>query len=87
MIEHKHFEFLTGSKSVVTFEYPDDWNREKEAYYTINDEKNNHLYQLYDKLGKEEKNIVFGGRLGLYQYYDMDDIIKLSLEMVTKEIK
>ncbi|MCI8394333.1 MAG: UDP-galactopyranose mutase [Bacilli bacterium] len=87
VIEHKHFEFLTGSKSVVTFEYPDDWNREKEAYYTINDEKNNHLYQLYDKLGKEEKNIVFGGRLGLYQYYDMDDIIKLSLEMVTKEIK
>ena len=82
VIEHKHFEFMTGNnKTVVTFEYPDDWDPSKEAYYVINDDKNNKLAEEYRKLSEKEKNVIFGGRLAEYKYYDMDDVIKRALEI------
>ena len=82
VIEHKHFEFMTGNnKTIVTFEYPDDWDPSKEAYYVINDDKNNKLAEEYRKLSEKEKNVIFGGRLAEYKYYDMDDVIKRALEI------
>ena len=70
-----------NGKTVVTFEYPDDWDPSKEAYYVINDDKNNKLADEYRKLGEKEKNVIFGGRLAEYKYYDMDDVIKRALEI------
>ena len=82
VIEHKHFEFISGTdKTVVTYEYPDDWDSTKEAYYVINDDKNNELAEKYTKLAAKEKNVIFGGRLAEYKYYDMDDVIKRALEI------
>jgi len=64
IIEHKHFEFNENApKTVITREYPDNWNREKEPYYPINNDKNNSLYEKYQNLAKENKNVIFGGRL------------------------
>lgn len=82
VIEHKHFdETSISDKTVVTYEYPEDWTPEKEAYYVINDDKNNKLADEYRKLAEKEKNVVFGGRLAEYKYYDMDDIIYKALEI------
>ena len=82
VIEHKHFEFDTTSpKTVVTFEYPDDYNGENEPYYVINDDKNNSLAEKYRELASREENAIFGGRLAEYKYYDMDDVIKRALEI------
>ena len=82
VIEHKHFEFDTTSpKTVVTFEYPDDYNGENEPYYVINDDKNNELAEKYRELASREENVIFGGRLAEYKYYDMDDVIKRALEI------
>ena len=80
VIEHKHFENTVSPKTVVTYEYPDDWSPEKEAYYVINDEKNNLLADKYRELSKKEKKVIFGGRLAEYKYYDMDDVIKAAFE-------
>lgn len=81
VIEHKHFEFDTTSpKTVVTYEYPVDYISGMEKYYTINDDKNNKLANEYKKLAFQEKNIIFGGRLAEYKYYDMDDVIKSAFE-------
>lgn len=87
IIEHKHFEYGTQPKTVITKEYPDNWTREKEPYYPINNEKNNTLYEKYKKIAEEEKNVIFGGRLGQYKYYDMHKIIEEALNCVEKEIK
>lgn len=77
VIEHKHFEFNSyNSKTVITYEYPSDYEDGMEKYYTINDDKNNRLADEYRKLALSEKNIIFGGRLAEYKYYDMDDVIK-----------
>lgn len=84
VIEHKHFEYGKQKKTVVTFEYPDNWQPNKEAYYTINDEKNNKLANKYRELASKEKNVIFGGRLAEYKYYDMDDVIKSALEQAKK---
>ena len=82
VIEHKHFEFVQdNNKTIVTYEYPDDWNPEKEAYYVINDDKNNALAEEYRKLAAKEEKVIFGGRLAEYKYYDMDDVIKKALEI------
>lgn len=82
VIEHKHFEFVQdNNKTIVTYEYPDDWNPEKEAYYVINDDKNNALAEEYRKLATKEEKVIFGGRLAEYKYYDMDDVIKKALEI------
>ncbi len=77
VIEHKHFEFDTTSpKTVVTFEYPSDYKEGMEKYYTVNDDKNNELAEKYRELASKEENVIFGGRLAEYKYYDMDDVIK-----------
>ena len=80
VIEHKHFESTPSKKTVVTYEYPDDWTEEKEAYYVINDEKNNNRKEEYQKLVKQEQNVIFGGRLAEYKYYDMDDVIRSAMD-------
>ena len=78
-IEHKHFEFGKQPVTYVTKEYPADWKPGDEAYYPVNDEKNQKLYARYAELAKKEKNVIFGGRLAEYKYYDMDDVIKRAL--------
>ena len=75
IIEHKHFEFGQQPDTVITREYPREWKRGDEPYYPVNDEKNAALYQKYLRLAAGQKNVLFGGRLGQYQYYDMDKVI------------
>ena len=79
IIEHKHFEFGKQEKTVITKEYPSEWKAGDEPYYPVNDEKNNKLYEKYRKLTEKEINVIFGGRLGKYKYYDMDKIIEKVL--------
>lgn len=86
IIEHKHFEFGTQPKTVVTREYPQKWVRGDEPYYPMNDDKNNSLYAKYKELAEKEKNVIFGGRLGQYQYYDMDDVIAAALACAKNEL-
>ena len=81
-IEHKHFEFGKQPVTYVTKEYPADWKPGEEAYYPVNNDKNQKLYSQYSELAKKEYNVIFGGRLAEYKYYDMDDVIKSALEMV-----
>ena len=85
IIEHKHFEFGTQKKTVITREYPDNWTSEKEPYYPINNEKNNELYEKYKDLSEKEPNVIFGGRLGQYKYYDMHKVIEEALNCVKNE--
>ena len=85
IIEHKHFDFGTQPDTVITKEYPATWNKGDEPYYPINDERNTNLYQEYAKLAADEKNVIFGGRLGNYRYYDMDKVIEAALTAVEKE--
>ena len=88
VIEHKHFEFDTTSpKTVITFEYPADYKEGMEKYYTVNDDKNNELADKYRDLSKKEENVIFGGRLAEYKYYDMDDVIKSAFECIKEELK
>ena len=87
VIEHKHFEFGTQSITYVTKEYPADWQLGEEAYYPVNDDRNQKLYQKYLDLAKQENNVIFGGRLGEYKYYDMDKVIESVLNLVKKELK
>ena len=86
IIEHKHFEFQTGEGTVITREYPATWQKGDEPYYPINDEKNGALYAQYAELAKKEANVLFGGRLGQYKYYDMDKVIRSALDMVKEEL-
>ena len=79
IIEHKHFEFGAQSRTVISKEYPSEWVEGAEAFYPVNDEKNNNLYQTYQKIENGEKNVIFGGRLAEYKYYDMDQVIEKSL--------
>lgn len=83
-IEHKHFEFGTQPVTYVTKEYPADWQPGEEAYYPVNNERNQRLYEQYAALAAEEKNVIFGGRLAEYKYYDMDDVIASALDMVRR---
>lgn len=85
VIEHKHFEYGTGDKTVITKEYPADWKIGDEPYYPVNNDKNNELFEKYKELASKEKNIIFGGRLGNYKYYDMHQVIEAALESVEKE--
>ena len=86
IIEHKHFEFGTQPGTVITREYPAEWRRGDEPYYPVNDEKNTKLYAGYLELAGKEKNVLFGGRLGQYRYYDMDKVIRAALDMVRSEL-
>ena len=82
VIEHKHFEFdSTSPKTVITFEYPSNYEDGMEKYYTINDDKNNQLAEAYKKLSEKENKVIFGGRLAEYKYYDMDDVIKAAMTL------
>ena len=88
IIEHKHFEFGKGDKdkTVITREYPADWKRGDEPYYPVNDKRNNSLYKEYQNLAsKEAENVIFGGRLGQYRYYNMDQVIAAALRTVKEE--
>ena len=90
IIEHKHFEFGKGDKdkTVITREYPADWHRGDEPYYPINNQRNNELYKQYAKLASEEaNNVIFGGRLGQYRYYNMDQVLHAALTAVKEEFK
>ena len=84
IIEHKHFEFGTQPKTVISREYSAEWKPGDEPYYPVNDEKNGALYQQYKALADAECGVIFGGRLGEYKYYDMDKVIESALNMVQK---
>lgn len=86
IIEHKHFEFGTQSQTVITREYPATWQLGDEPYYAVNDAKNNDMYQKYVSLASQQKNLFFGGRLGMYKYFDMDDTILAAWDLVAKII-
>ena len=85
IIEHKHFEFGTQPKAVISREYPSEWTEGMEPYYPVNDERNQTLYQRYADLAKQE-NVIFGGRLGEYKYYDMDKVIEAAMLRFEKEM-
>lgn len=85
IIEHKHFEFGRQPKTVISREYSSEWKVGMEPYYPVNDEKNNALYEQYRTLAAREKNVIFGGRLGQYKYYDMDKVIAAALEAAEQE--
>ena len=85
VIEHKHFENNDSDKTVITYEYPVDYEEGMEKYYTINDEKNNSLAEKYRELASKEEKVVFGGRLAEYKYYDMDDVIKSAMNLYEME--
>lgn len=84
IIEHKHFEFGTQKKTVITKEYPQEWDESKEPYYPINDDKNMKLLAKYKNLASTETNVIFGGRLAEYRYYDMHQVIASALRKVKK---
>lgn len=81
IIEHKHFEFGTQPKTVISKEYPVEWKYGMEPYYPINNERNIAIYQQYKALADQEENVYFGGRLGMYQYFDMDKVILAAWQL------
>lgn len=87
IIEHKHFEYGDQEKTIITKEYPTNWDKNEEPYYPINDKRNNELYEKYKKLSQNDNKVIFGGRLGEYKYYDMDKVIEAVLKCVKKELK
>ncbi|WP_195486832.1 UDP-galactopyranose mutase [Lacticaseibacillus paracasei] len=85
IIEHKHFEFGKGNrgKTVITHEYPANWTKGDEPYYPVNNSENNHLFTQYRELATQETpQVAFGGRLGLYRYYNMDQVITAALQFL-----
>lgn len=86
IIEHKHFEFGKQEKTVISREYSSEWKVGMEPYYPVNNDANNALFGEYKKLAEKEDRVIFGGRLGNYQYYDMDKVIEAALELVSKEL-
>ena len=86
IIEHKWFEFGGGDKTVISREYSSEWQVGDEPYYPINDDKNSELYSKYKALAENIENVIFGGRLGEYKYYDMDTVIAAALELCKKEL-
>ena len=86
IIEHKHFTFGTQPKTVISREYSAEWKPGDEPYYPVNDAKNGALYQQYKALAEAEPNVLFGGRLGEYKYYDMDKVIEAALACAKREL-
>lgn len=86
IIEHKYFEFQKSKKTVITKEFPAAWKSGAEPFYPVNDEKNSAVYKKYEKLAKEEKNVIFGGRLATYRYLDMDDVIAEAIQAAQQEV-
>lgn len=93
IIEHKHFEFgcqnggTPTDTTIITKEYPATWNKGDEPYYPMNDDKNNALYAKYKSLAEKEEKVIFGGRLGMYKYFDMHNVVAEALKLVESEIK
>ena len=85
IIEHKHFDNAESEKTIITKEYPKTWSKGEEAYYPINDDKNSELFKKYKDKADKEENIIFGGRLGMYQYFDMWKVIEVTLNIVEEE--
>ena len=85
IIEHKHFEFGTQDKTVISYEYPTEWQEGMEPYYPVNDEQNAALYRRYADLAQTRPDVIFGGRLGQYKYYDMDKVIRATFEILRCE--
>jgi len=85
IIEHKHFEFGTQPKTVVTREYPEKWEQGCEPYYPVNDVRNSEIFEKYRQMADNEKGVTFAGRLGEYRYYDMHHIVQRALEMAALE--
>ncbi len=86
IIEHKHFEQSGGDNTIITKEYPQDWDKSKEKFYPVNNQVNNELYLKYEKI-IDKKRYIFGGRLAKYKYYDMHQVIGSALSVAEKEIK
>ena len=92
IIEHKWFEFGKDDKgndlpkTVISKEYSSEWKLGDEPYYPVNDEKNSDLYGKYKKMADKEENVIFGGRLGEYKYYDMDKVVRAALDASKKEL-
>ena len=86
IIEHKHFEFGNQEKTIITKEHSKTWEKGDEPYYPVNNDRNNHLYKSYKKLADEQGNVIFGGRLGHYRYYDMHQVIAAALQCVRNEL-
>lgn len=87
IIEHKHFEYGTQEKTVVTREYPATWKMGDEPYYPVNDERNNSLYAKYKEKADAQQNVIFGGRLGRYKYYDMHQVVAEALKAAESALK
>ena len=85
IIEHKHFEFGTQPVTIISREYPCEWKPGDEPYYPVNNQRNNDLYARYVQLAESRPDVIFGGRLGQYKYYDMDKVVAAALETVKKE--
>ena len=86
IIEHKHFEYGKQDKTVISKEYPSEWKLGDEPYYPVNDAVNTELYEQYRKLAERQVNVIFGGRLGSYKYYDMDKVVAEALTVATNEL-
>lgn len=86
IIEHKHFEFGKQKKTIISREYPTEWKPGAEPYYPISDEKNDTLYERYRQEAKKYPNVIFGGRLGGYRYYDMDKVIRQAMDLAKSEL-
>ncbi len=84
IIEHKHFEFGQQPVTIISKEYSKEWESGDEPYYPVNDEKNSNLFEEYKNLAQKETNVIFGGRLGNYKYYDMDKVIEAALNKVSE---
>ena len=87
IIEHKHFAFGQQKKTVISREYSSEWKVGDEPYYPVNDADNSKLYEEYRKLAEKEEHVIFGGRLGSYRYYDMDQVIGSALEAADRELQ
>lgn len=86
IIEHKHFEYGTQPKTVITYEYPATWSEGLEPYYPVNNERNNAIAAEYRQMARSMGNVIFGGRLGQYAYFDMDDTVDEALKLAEKEM-
>jgi len=88
VMEWRHFDNRADEgKTIITKEYPQDWDRSKEAYYPVNDQRNTKLFEKYRAEADKIENVIFGGRLGNYKYYDMDQVIAAALDAVEKEFE
>ncbi|MFR3686180.1 MAG: UDP-galactopyranose mutase [Enterococcus sp.] len=87
IIEHKHFEFGNQTQTIITKEYPKAWHKRDEPFYPVNDQKNQEVYDQYKRLAKKDSQVIFGGRLGMYRYFDMNQVIEEALNLAGKLLR